>query len=339
MGRAGEKMVWNGKRGKNGQKVMENEGSTAGKVNAVSRTKALLGMSSGREDRDSSVLDPEHGDLPRLSADVVENRLRKAENNRFGSMVDLKGVDLSKRSIGRVHRHGVDLRGANCAGVVARDGAFNGSDLSGAVFDRAHLQNTQFTETTAEGADFSGSFMSYGEVTDSCFDGVNMSGAQLGSATLSGSTFVQGFGVNMEMSKAKASGCDFSGGNWEMMRGDQVQLKGCDFSNSTINGSRFRSWDMCSDFSGTDFSRCAARDVKFGDSVMKNTDFRDTDLTGSDFSEVRDLSGSEFAGADVSGAVFNQLSVEGVDLSGTTGRYTVQRSDGGNQLCEAGRPV
>jgi uncharacterized protein YjbI with pentapeptide repeats len=83
---------------------------------------------------------------------------------------------------------------------------------------------------------------------------------------------------------------------------DDNSVRGCDFSAQDHSNASFEGLDL----SGCGFRRAMLRYASFVGARLDETDFRDADLTGADFRSAIGLTSDAIAGADLTGARFDE---------------------------------
>lgn len=216
--------------------------------------------------------------------------------------VDLQGADLEEADLREADLSDTDLRGANLGGTDLREASLSGADLRGGILGVADFRNANLTNADLRDASLNSTF----------FNNADLSGANL-----SGS---RSFAVDL-------IGADLTGATWTSSDIDSVALIGANLSFADLrNSSTFE----------TDASNASFADATLDGSGLSifapNANFTNSSLRGVRFftslGSRTDLSGADFAGANLTAASFrssdpigipgiepSQISVLGTDFS------------------------
>ena len=235
------------------------------------------------------------------------------ENNI--SYEELKGKDLSCSDLSGIDLSGKDLSGINLSGANLSDANLSGVDLSGLDLRHANLSGVDLSGQDLSGVNLIDINLSDANLSDVDLSGLNLSGVNLSNIDLSGKDLS---GTNL--SAANLSGANLSG----------VDLSGNDLSytylfyatafESNLSGVKFSDHSFNMQFLGSDLSYADFSNVQ----NLSKKDFRDTDLSGVDFSgrdlthanfKNANLKGVNFENATFFGTTFNRANLEDVNLS------------------------
>jgi uncharacterized protein YjbI with pentapeptide repeats len=210
---------------------------------------------------------------------------------------DLTGADLSGLDLKHIDLKDALMEGANLSGAD-----LSGADLSGCVLARADLSGARFTGATMTGV---------------CLGAANLSGADLTEAELSMAAFGKANLTDADLSGATMDGADFM----------EATLAGANLSRTILKKTLFYENDL----SGAVFVEADLSQTQFVNATIEEADFSGANLTsaifvgvrgdktvfaGADLTKVCAASEASFAGADLHGAVLNQVGLRGSDLSG-----------------------
>jgi len=147
----------------------------------------------------------------------------KIEVERACQSCDLRGVNLSRQSLGGKYRVSVSSQplSTNPEGLgYAKPVDLTGSDMRGANLSFANLTEVTFNKTLLNEADLRST-----NLTDAQFIGADLSGANLQDAQLDGTNF-----QDADLSGADLRGCDLS----------KVNLAGADLTDALLEKSTSR---------------------------------------------------------------------------------------------------
>jgi len=254
----------------------------------------------------------------------------------------LSGIDLSKLDL-----HGIDLRGAMCkktnfcetnldranlSQALAMEADFSKASLKDATLKKGLFSKAVFKDAHLEGANLHQALMKQADLTEASLSGANLDWVILQKAKL--------INANLENIKAEMgvfSGADISDAKFTMSRLNKclfkdVMLNRTDFSGAVINSTMF--WRVKGE--GVTFEGASLDKGRMGGNTllpgvnlrnvsMKHGCFRDSDLSGADFSgsvleesilENCNLTNASLSGVPAKKCRFNKSNLENATLAG-----------------------
>lgn len=166
--------------------------------------------------------------LSKVDRLVLSNRNFRGAN--FESAVltgaDFRGADLEGASFARAHIEGAQFERARLTGTVfwscfAEASNFSDVHSPGGMFAGAHLETTNFSDADMEGADFSGGTQMDGAIFDratlsgATFSGAHLKGASFACAKMSGVDLRQGQLLDTDFGGAETPWIDLRGSLWD----------------------------------------------------------------------------------------------------------------------------
>lgn len=174
--------------------------------------------------RDGRLIVSGHGSV----ADVLERAVRDGENL---SGANLRGQDLSSRSLAHARLECADLSGANLAHARLSRAVLEEANLSGAILRHASVEETNFRKACAETTDFGSAS---GREPD--FMDANLTRADLSGASLPAAVFIRAKLSGAVMVELSAPNSVFRFATME-----RVELPGANLSRSDLaNANLFR---------------------------------------------------------------------------------------------------
>ncbi len=236
---------------------------------------------------------------------------------------DLSGIDLSEKDLSGTKLSGANLAGATLSGVdlSGLDLSYvnlSNTDLSGKDLSGTKLLGVNLVGTNLSGVDLSGLNLIVSNLSGADLSGKDLSGTKLRGANLAGANLSDVDLSGLNLSNVNLSGVDLSGIDLS-----DVSLFYATSFESNLSGIKFSDHSINMMFMGSDLSHADFSNVQ---NLMRK-DFRNTDLTGVDFSG-RDLSyvnfkdttlkGVNFENALLFGASFNRANLEDANFSNST---------------------
>jgi len=259
------------------------------------------------------------------------------------SEVDFTVADLTGASFLSTTLTDVDFVGANLPDA----------DLTAADFTNASLENADLEQTVLSAADFTNANLKSADLEQTVLSGANLTGADLTNArlrqaTLTDAVFAGAVIHNADFSRTSDHGfvaeqlyatASYQSGDLRELDLSHNQLPGWDFSGKDLSDASFYQAELTdasfagANLSGISFYNAILAGVDFTDAVIGDCDFYST--TGDGFTaeqlystagyvsgglngvrpDIRDLSGWDLAGKDLSDASFGIAAMTGVDLS------------------------
>jgi uncharacterized protein YjbI with pentapeptide repeats len=183
--------------------------------------------------------------------------------------------------------------------AMARGENFKGRDLTGADFSGLKLAGADFSEALMEGVDFSGADLGGANFSQAVLARGRFGGAKLAQANFSGANLGFSKLAGVDASAVNFSGAVLAGADLSKANFSRANLAGCD-----LLGARL---------AGANMSGVSAAGAKFIQVDLKP----DPGNPGNpDAMPDMDLTGLQFAGADLSKAIFLQCQLDGADFSG-----------------------
>ncbi len=199
--------------------------------------------------------------------------------------------------------------GYDFSGVILRNVVFKNEDLTQAYFDGS----TQLINVAFQGVDLSNN-PTFGDaqlegITDwsgSTLNGINFNGQDLTAVNFSGIT-----AQSVDFSSAYMDGVNFSNADLSWANLSAFSMIDIIWRGATIDNAY-----ISSNLGGTNFSGLSsAINVNWQGSQLQDADFSGLDLTGSVFNNVS-LEGADFGGATVDSVTFDYASFAFADFSG-----------------------
>jgi uncharacterized protein YjbI with pentapeptide repeats len=198
-----------------------------------------------------------------------------------------------------------DLRGADFAGVSAREGRFGASALRGSDF---------------AGADLTGSRFKSSDMTETNFDGADLTDAVMTTAEMKGSTFRRARLVRTDFSKSGLHGVRFADTALTDVAFRQTDLRRTVFERCTFTGVDFTYSDLRGisfdgeSFTGVKFDQAALEGLSLRGAILRDCSFRG----GWSKKYYRSLRTVNFDGARMDKLTFAALKGFGVEPSNVT---------------------
>ncbi|WP_161627038.1 pentapeptide repeat-containing protein [Paenibacillus polymyxa] len=201
-------------------------------------------------------------------------------------------------------------------------------DLSDAVMDDSHIEDTIMIYVNLSGAsmqnsvfinvNLSNSFLSYSQLCRSKLQHSKLTSCDLRFADLYGADL-----SNVDLSNADLSNVDLTDANLE-----NAILTGANLTNSTLSNTNLRGCNL----TGCIFNKVTIENVDFSYSILDSTDLttsqlnncifyktsmRYTRISTQDFSNISNMKCVDFSFSTISFSNFNNVNLEGSDLSNT----------------------
>ncbi|MBI3937448.1 MAG: DUF2169 domain-containing protein [Betaproteobacteria bacterium] len=187
------------------------------------------------------------------------------------------------------------------AAAHARKKSFAGRDLTAADLSGLDLRSADFAGALLDGADFSGA---------------NLSGANLSGAVLARARFNNARLDGAKLAGANLGFADFTGTSAQRADFTKATLAGANLRGANLSHANLAQADLLgAKAAGANFSGVTAREVKLLEVDLKPDPAQAAPEPGEGIPEM-DLAGTNFAGADLTKALFLQCRVEGSDFSG-----------------------
>lgn len=198
---------------------------------------------------------------------------------------------------------GGDFAGRDWAGADLAGASFAGRDLTGAMFERANLTGADFRGATLEDAVFTGAIL-----TDAAFSDCAMRGANLSAVEAAGASFAGSDLTDASLMKAKLAGADLSGVTLENSVALDADLTRADLSGARLTKVVFmkatldeavldRAELFRSVFLQASMNRISAREAVLSRCALVDSQLRDGDFTGADFSDTGSVGGAVYDGS------------------------------------------
>jgi len=188
-----------------------------------------------------------------------------------------------------------DLRDLDLSGARLKKADLWGARLEGASLDGAELTTADGTNLRLENA----------SLKNANLEGMNLTRAQLGGADLSGACLDGAECLEME-----APGAKFAGAHCEETNLRRAVLEGADLSGAKIIDSDM--WET--KLSRANFTGAELRESQLACSTGANVIFKNANLRAAKLPRVEwdspDLSGADFCGADLEGAILKNIEAD-----------------------------
>jgi uncharacterized protein YjbI with pentapeptide repeats len=253
---------------------------------------------------------------PELEGQLADPELPKKLQAADASMMDSyrKNAHLSTEAPALAESDAARLK-QEVQDAFARGENFRGRDFTGADFSGLNLAGADFSEALMEGVDFSGADLGGANFSQAVLARGNFGGAKLGQAIFSGANL--GFS---KLGSVQASAADFSG----------AVLAGADLSKANFSRANLAGCDlMGARLAGANMSGVSAAGAKFIQIDLKATE---ANAVTPDAMPDVDLTGLQFAGADLTKAIFLQCQMDGADFSGARLGQAIFLTAAGSQV-------
>jgi uncharacterized protein YjbI with pentapeptide repeats len=280
------------------QEALEEEQAASGKSRWSSdKLQARIDSGEGFEDEELQSVDFAGWDLTEINfrgADLTKANLSGA----ILSGADFTGADLTDADLTKTTAHGANFDDAILSNVDASEADFSDMTALGAQFQQATLIRVNFTQAKLQGADFTECV-----AAKAIFTGTLLSEALFEKADLSFSTFEQVTAMGSNFSEANLRECVFCKSDLSkaLLNGARLTLANfeqCDLSEASLGGV---------DAQGIILLECTLDNARAGEK---------SNFTQAEFSGGSGL-GLIIEGADLTGAVFTHIALQGADFSNT----------------------
>ncbi|MDR1042011.1 MAG: pentapeptide repeat-containing protein [Deltaproteobacteria bacterium] len=281
---------------------------------------------------------PEPGPEAAATAPVLHSRaevesLLAAAREPDGSPGIFSGKVMQGLALAGLDFSGLAMSGARLTGSDLSGCAFRDCDLSGAALDGSRVGGADFSRALMAGADLSrveggpftvaGADLTRADLTRADLAGVSFRGAKAPGAVFGGAMIPKDFaGADLSdasLSRWNGEGADFTGADLSGASFANVNLRQASFGEAVLPRCTFVTCDL----SDADFRKAAASGVSFHLlSRATGTDFGGADLTGATF-DLPEASGASFRGATGDRASFTGARLRGCSFQGASFREAV----------------
>jgi uncharacterized protein YjbI with pentapeptide repeats len=280
------------------QQALEEEQAASGKSRWNAETlQARIDSAEGFEDEELQSVDLAGWDLTEINfrgADLTKANLSGA----ILSGTDFTGADLSDADLTKTTAHGAIFDDAILANVDASEADFSKISAAAAQFQQATLISVNFSQANLSGADFTEAVAAKARfdetlLSDALFEKADLSHCQFEQATAIGTNFSQANLRECYIHKSKLSKASLNGARLTLST-----LEDCDLSEASLEAV---------DAQGSALLECTLDKARAGEK---------SNFTQAEFSGGSGL-GLIIEGADLTGAVFNNIALQGADFSNT----------------------
>jgi uncharacterized protein YjbI with pentapeptide repeats len=253
---------------------------------------------------------------PELESQLADLELPKKLQAADAAMMDSyrKNAHLYGEAPGLAESDSASLR-LEIQAALSRGESFKGRDFTGADFSGLNLAGADFSEALLEGADFSAADLG----------GANFSQAVLARGIFGGAKLAQANFAGANLGFSKLAGVDASAANFS-----GAVLAGADLSKANFSRAKLAGCDLLgARLAGANMSGVSAAGAKFIQIDLKATE---ANANNPDAMPDMDLAGLQFAGADLTKAIFLQCQVDGADFSGARLGQAVFLTAAGSQV-------
>ncbi|KVD77285.1 hypothetical protein WS62_30910 [Burkholderia sp. ABCPW 14] len=288
----------------------------------------------------------QHQDAPARLDEAASKSRREFVNAAVAAGRSLDGVDLTGADLS-----GMNLRGARLAGALFENADLSGVDLSGAVLSRTVLVRASLRRTTFSNADLTGANLSLADCEQTDFSGANLSDCIFERVSLRHCRFNGGILANTRFDDCRFRAIDFIQATLHSLIFIDQSFEDVDFSGATIRkmllmncalvNVRFSAasiegfgileaqaqgqlrFDRANVVKACFIQHCDMRRADFSFAILREVNFRETNLGEADFSGARigscdftdaALRAANFRGAKVDGSDFVRADFTGADL-------------------------
>ncbi len=238
------------------------------------------------------------------TADLTEANLIQA---------DLKDASLQHAELSRAHLNFARLPNADLTHAILNKTNLSNAGLSGAKLDHATMIDGNLSDADLRAASFTDAVLDETDLTGimrsdqtsfvrTSFEGANLRYVNLSEMHLDGNNF----------HKAKLEGADLQraslrGANLSEARLDDTVLHGAVLIGANLNRAHLKNTVLTNaSLHGALLIKATLQNVIFGETILTEANLAETNLSGYDFSKMRDLRSTRFNGATLIGTLFNE---------------------------------